>query len=221
MSSSARAGSTRRPRWPSAAGNVADVSDPAYWDDQYRTGAPPAWDLGAPAPGLLGWLAEHPKLSGRALVPGCGAGHDAVAIAKSGLSVTAADFAPNALEATGERAAAAGLRVEAVPVDVLSPPAAWTNAFDWVFEHTCYCAIAPWRRDAYAQAMAKVLKPGGRLVGVFFTHGEPGGPPFNTTVEELRTRFATWFELEELEPLTSSVGRRANQEHLAVYRRKP
>ena len=38
---------------------MADVSDPAFWDAQYRTGAPPAWDLGIPAPGLLGWLAEH------------------------------------------------------------------------------------------------------------------------------------------------------------------
>ena len=200
---------------------MADVSDPAYWDVQYRTGAPPAWDLGVPAPGLLGWLAEHPGRSGRALVPGCGAGHDAVALAKAGLTVTAADFAANAIEATGERAAAAGVRVEAVPIDVLAPPASWANAFDWVFEHTCYCAIAPWRRDAYIQAMAKVLKPGGKLVGVFFTHGEAGGPPYNTTVAELRTRFAAHFDLELLEPLSASVERRAGREHMAVYRRKP
>lgn len=49
--------------------------------------------------------------------------------------------------------------------------------FDYVIEHTCFCAIDPSLRSAYAQLAAELLAPGGELLAVFFTHSRGGGPP--------------------------------------------
>lgn len=199
---------------------MSDVSQPDYWDVKYREAAPPPWDLGRPSPVLEAWLAAHPGLRGRALVPGAGSGHDAVALAQAGLEVVALDFAEGAIAATRARARATGVTLEAVQGDALAPPPAWDGTFDWVFEHTCFCAIDPARRDEYVAAMARVLRPGGKLVGVFFTHGDTGGPPFDTTAAELGERFGGAFELEGLEPATDSVPHRAGEEHVGVFRRR-
>ena len=199
---------------------MSGVSEPSYWDAKYQEAAPPPWDLGRPSPVLEAWLAEHPGIAGRALVPGAGQGHDAVALARAGLDVVAVDFAPTAVAATRELAAAAGVALEAVEGDALAPPAAWDGTFDWVFEHTCFCAIDPDRRDDYVAAAARVLKPGGRLVGVFFTHGDVGGPPFDTNVDELRARFGAAFEIEGLAVATTSIEKRAGEETVGEFRRR-
>lgn len=199
---------------------MTGVSEPEFWDVKYREAAPPPWDLGRPSPVLTAWLEAHPGLTGRALVPGAGAGHDALALAQAGLEVVALDFAPAAVDAVRARAEAAGVPLAAVVGDALAPPADWAGSFDWVFEHTCFCAIDPARRDDYVAAMAQVLRPGGTLVGVFFTHGDTGGPPFDSTTEELRARFGGAFDLVSLAPATTSVPHREGEEHVGVFRRR-
>lgn len=198
---------------------MGDVSEPGFWDVHYQQAAPPPWDLGRPSPVLEAWLAANPDARGRALVPGCGAGHDAVALARAGFEVVALDFAPGAIEAVRARAAREGLALEAVEGDALALGAGLAGTFDWVFEHTCFCAIDPERRDAYVASMAGALKPGGALVGVFFTHGDAGGPPYDTNPAELRARFGEAFEIERLAPATESVAHRAGEEHVGVFRR--
>ncbi len=199
---------------------MSDVSQPGYWDVKYREAAPPPWDLGRPSPVLTAWLAAHPGIRGRALVPGAGSGHDAVALAQAGLDVVAVDFAPGAIAAIQALSAAAGVRLEAVEGDALAPPPVWDGTFDWIFEHTCFCAIDPARRDDYVATMARLLRPGGRLVGVFFTHGDVGGPPFDTSAAELRERFGGAFEIETLAQAAESVPHRAGEEHVGVFRRR-
>ena len=94
------------------------MMDAGYWEGRYQDGNDP-WDIGQPAPGLVAWLADHPQARGKALVVGCGPGHDAVAIAKHGFDVTAIDFAPTAVAETLQRAADAGVRLKALEAEAI------------------------------------------------------------------------------------------------------
>lgn len=75
-----------------------------YWQaryDQEQTG----WDRGNASPTLLRWLAAGDLRPCRILVPGCGRGHEVVALAKAGFDVTGVDFVPAAVAAVQSRLA--------------------------------------------------------------------------------------------------------------------
>ncbi len=168
---------------------------PANWEARYGAGDTP-WDHGEPAPGLVEFLARTDVYRpGRVLVPGCGKGHDCCALARGGFDVTGIDVARQAIDTAATRAGEQAVSVTYQVADFLALPAEWHGAFGWVFEHTCFCAIDPARRDDYVDAAATVLEPGGFLLGIFFDMHVETGPPFGATREELHDRFSRRFTL--------------------------
>jgi len=165
------------------------------WEHRYQSNDTP-WEKGAPSPGLVDFLKEH-SLDGRILVPGCGQGHDVRAIATTENEVTGLDIAPSAVQAAREHPPRFQERY--VQDDLFALPKEWAGAFDWVFEHTCFCAIPPDMRAAYVESVAWVLKPGGHLLAVFFLNPDLGrgesGPPFGVGEDELDAFFAADFVL--------------------------
>ncbi|MDR3377786.1 MAG: class I SAM-dependent methyltransferase, partial [Verrucomicrobiae bacterium] len=130
-----------------------------YWENRYHT-HDMTWDKGAPSPGLVDFLAAHPDLPrGTVCVPGCGTGHDVREFARAGFTASGFDFVPNAVALATESTRAAGLTAEFQQADFLhdEPP----RKFDWLFEHTLFCAIQPSERDDYVRAVLRWLKPGG------------------------------------------------------------
>lgn len=168
---------------------------PTDWEEQYRSGDTP-WEKGAPSPGLVDFLANN-RLPGRVLVPGCGFGHDVRALASSGEEVVGIDIAPLAI-AGAKRFPRAGNESYAV-ADLFALPTPLRRAFDWVWEHTCFCAIALSQRAAYVESIAGALKPGGHLLAIFYL--DPGndspdeGPPFGVNIPELNRLFSPRFDL--------------------------
>jgi SAM-dependent methyltransferase len=163
------------------------------WEELYQKGEMP-WEKGEPSPGLVDFLAEHPNLArGSVCVPGCGTGHDVRAWAKAGFDVLGVDLAPSAIALSRERTAAAGLSAEFQLADFLqdNPP----RQFDWLFEHTLFCAINPEQRDAYERAVLRWLKPEGHFLAVHYLIPDRDGPPFGTTREEVIQRFSPHFKL--------------------------
>ena len=199
---------------------------PTEWENCYRAGETP-WDKGAPAPPLLEWLAQpgH-RLTGEVLVPGCGFGYDVRALAANGgARVCGLDFAASALTRARQFPPAGSETY--VEADLFALPPELRGRFDWVFEHTCFCAIDPARRADYVQAVAGALRPGGHLLAIFYlrpwSRGEPpppeGGPPFPTSVAELAGLFAERFDpLEEAVPTRAYAGREG-RELLRVLRK--
>jgi len=188
-----------------------------FWAERYLA-KQLTWDKGAPSPGLVDYLAAEPGLArGMVAVPGCGTGHDVRAFAAAGFAATGFDFVPEAVELARAATAAAGLTAEFRLADFLrdEPP----QKYDWLFEHTLFCAIQPRERDAYVQAVTRWLKPDGFYLAVNYLDCGPEGPPWPTTRAEQWERFSPHFELLR-EWVPRSYANREGRERMFWWRRK-
>lgn len=189
------------------------------WESLYQA-RDTRWDKGEAAPALLDFLAEHPELvarGGTVAVPGCGRGHDARAWAAAGFKALGFDLAPSAVSAAGALVPS-GLDVAFHQSDFLAAPP--PHAFDWLFEHTLFCAIPPVRREEYVRAVARWLPSGGHYLAVnYLQPHDEAGPPFGATVSELLARFSPHFELVK-HWVPRSFPSRAGRERCFLWRRK-
>ena len=165
-----------------------------YWENRYQTGDM-QWEKGAPSPGLVDFLVANPALKrGTVAVPGCGTGHDVRAFARAGFDAHGFDLAPSAISLAETKTKAAGLTAKFALADFLrdEPP----QKFDWLFEHTLFCAIQPHERDDYVRAVLRWLKPGGQYLAVNYIIIEgDDGPPWRTSRAEQLERFQPHLDL--------------------------
>ena len=176
------------------------------WQRRYEQEDTP-WDKGAPSPALADFLRER-GVTGRVLVPGCGRGHDARALAaQAEADVVGLDLSPTAVAQANKLGVTANLSF--VSGDFFQLPPELAGSFDWVVEHTCFCAIDPRLRQDYVKAAANALRDGGKFFGIFYMNpGSDSAPPFPSTREELSTLFDPRFTLlEEWVPQNSFPGR--------------
>ena len=78
------------------------------WDESYRQGVPPPWDIGRPQPEFVR-LVESGIVTGRVIDVGCGTGENALMAAAHGLEVVGVDVARTAVEQAQAKAAERGL----------------------------------------------------------------------------------------------------------------
>lgn len=201
-------------------GQSATRANGAYWDERYALGETD-WDKGAPSPGLVDFLRTDPHVPGRVLVPGCGRGHDARVLAQAGFEVTGLDVAGVPVRDATEMANRGGLsNATFVRGDFFEVDPAWHGRFDWVFEHTFFCAINPSLRDRYVEQTHNLLRRDGHLLAVFYNiQPEEDGPPFGTTRGELVDRFSRRFDLV-MERVPRSYPNRTGKELLMLWRKR-
>ncbi len=189
-----------------------------YWEERYQAHDMP-WEKGEASPGLVDFLAANKELPpGRVAVPGCGTGHDVRAWAAAGFEVSGFDLAPSAIALAKAKTVAAGLPAEFYLADFLHevPPV----KFDWLFEHTLFCAIKPSERGEYVRAVERWLVPGGNYLAVnYLVPPDREGPPFPTTRKEQWQRFSPNFELVA-EWVPRSFTNRTGLEIMFWWRRK-
>jgi cyclopropane fatty-acyl-phospholipid synthase-like methyltransferase len=189
-----------------------------YWEARYQTQDMP-WEKGAPSPGLVDFLAAHPELPRQTVcIPGCGTGHDVREFARAGFAALGFDLAPSAIAQARSRTEAAGLSATFQLADFLhdEPP----RKFDWLFEHTLFCAIQPSERDEYVRAVLRWLQPGGTYLAVNYLECDPDGPPFPTSRGEQLERFSPHFELVA-DWTPRSYANREGKERMFWWRRQP
>lgn len=186
------------------------------WEQCYHSGITP-WDKGTPAPPLVEWLETRPNsIRGPLLVPGCGLGHDIHPLLSlsEAAPIVGLDIAPEAIRRARRQFSDPRVRFEID--DLFALPERHMDAYDWVWEHTCFCAIDPSRRDDYVSAAHRALRPGGQLLAVFYVdpyddeHRPGEGPPHGVTIEELEERFVgsgAFRRLESYVPGRSYQGR--------------
>lgn len=193
-------------------------TDSYDWEERYQEQTTP-WDLGAAAPGFRSFL-DSPNKShpGKTAVLGCGRGYDAVLFAEYGFEVIGFDFAPTAVADSIGLAQKNHSTATFLQRDIFDLGVEFPHHFDYVVEHTCFCAILPQRRTEYVKLVRSILRPKGELIAIFFTHNRPGGPPFGSTPPEIRQYFEADFEILFLEPVSNSIASRQGEEHIAQLR---
>ncbi|KAI1362121.1 S-adenosyl-L-methionine-dependent methyltransferase, partial [Xylaria arbuscula] len=177
------------------------------WNKCWEANCTP-WDRGGPSMALYDLLKENPDgmislpTEGslkRALVPGCGRGHDVLLLSSFGYDVYGLDVSTQALEEARQNAGKVLSEGPGQGQGIYELVAGkrgainWTHqdfyaekwkdvpmAFDLIFDYTFFCAMPPPLRPAWAAKMKSLLSPGGRLVCLEFPSekksSEPGPP---------------------------------------------
>lgn len=196
-----------------------DPTDPGFWDVRYEAGRTP-WEFPAvPAP-LARFLARHPGHGARVLIPGCGSAHELPAFAAAGYVPTAVDFSTAAV-ARARATLPPHLEPCLLAADFFLhpfPPA----PFDLIYERTFLCALPPSRWPAVSARCARLLRPGGRLIGLFFHGAKEDGPPFGLAPDEAGQLFGSAFEQlhDDPVPAAESAPLFAGQERWQEWRRR-
>lgn len=193
------------------------------WQRRYEENDTP-WDKGAASPVLAAFLRETP-MTGRVLVPGCGRGYEVRLLgAQKGVSAVGLDLSATAIEQARALGSQAGdsSKIRFVAGDFFDLPPEWTGTFDWIVEHTCFCAIDPRRRLDYVRAAAEALRGGGELFGIFYLNPDvDAGPPFAVSRGELSALFDPHFTvLDEWVPKVGFAGREG-RELVRIMQRRP
>ena len=189
------------------------------WDEKYQKGEV-FWNKGRPSLPMKQYLERHPT-HGRTLVPGCGHGHEVLLAVEHGLDAIGLDIAPTGIAEA--RALYPKLADRLIVGDLFNPPAEMRGAFDVVLEHTCMSGLHPTLRANYRRGIDLTLRPGGRLIGVWFINPDldPGdeGPPFPFSVPDLTALFADGYEIvDDYVPDVAFSGREG-RERMRVLRR--
>jgi hypothetical protein len=193
------------------------VEDNRFWNNKY-TQREDRWDLGGPAP-VLDSIVPKLKLSPlRVLVPGAGRGHDAAWFARAGHIVTAVDFSAEAITRAKELYGHLP-NITFIQSDILQLSTSMNESFDLIFEHTCYCAVSPTKRNQLIRTYRRLLAEQGHILGVFFTMEKRSGPPYGGSEWEVRARLNKNFRLLYWMRLHDSAPSRTGQE-LLVYAQK-
>lgn len=186
--------------------------DAAWWDQRYRDGGD-GWELGEPAPPLRHFLEsdlQAPQPPGRVLVPGCGRGHEAALLAGLGFAVVGLDLSAAALR-EARRCHGDGstqLQLQWLQADLFDRQALQAGGL----------------REAYIALIVQLLRPGGWLLGLFWCHNRPAGPPYGSDPDQLAAAFTrAGLQAEVWRPAQHSAigrdGRPREQEWLGLWRR--
>lgn len=165
------------------------------FEDMYATNAPP-WDIGK---AQAKFAAEAGRLSGSILDAGCGTGENALFFASRGHAVTGMDFLDAPVAAARRKATERGINATFRVGDALKLEESGEQ-FDNAIDSGLFHVFADDDRARYVRGLAKVVRPGGRVMLMCFSDKTPGEQgPRRVTEAELRAAFAKGWEIETLE----------------------
>jgi len=209
--------------------DIVRPDDLSTWELAWTKGVTP-WDYGDIQPPLKEAIErsgiDFPK-SGRALVPGCGSGHDLPYISATlGLHTLGLEVADTAIARAKEIIANAKAQnpkisasIETTDFFTFDPPK--DQLFDLIYDHTFFVAIPPAMRVEWGKQMNKLVKPGGHLITLVYPIIEytEEGPPYFVRPDHYTESLGNGFEkiLDKLPEVSSP--RHEGKERLFVWKR--
>jgi 2-polyprenyl-3-methyl-5-hydroxy-6-metoxy-1,4-benzoquinol methylase len=155
------------------------------------------WDIDRPQRAFLD-VAD--RITGSVLDAGCGTGENALWFAARGCQVTGIDYLEEPIRRAKRKAAERGLAATFLVKDTVTLTD-WAERFDHVIDSGLFHVFSDEDRRRYAQGLAVVLRPGGRLFLLCFSDAEPGTQgPRRVTKRELHDAFAAGWSIESIEP---------------------
>lgn len=225
-----------------------DATTAAFWSERYARAFTP-WEQGGVPAALCRAIetsaarttahaeGEVPHAPASVLVPGCGSGHEIVALTLAGFNVLAIDIAPEAVAMAQAHAlvhartqlAERGCHISEQDFFALASRADHAGRYAWIYERAFACALPPRLWSQWAAATADLLAPGGVLAGLFMVdHAAPvareerRGPPFAMHLRDLHDLLDEHFVLEHEEwiPDDESITAFRGKERWMVWRRR-
>ena len=178
------------------------------------------WDLGHVAPPFVDLLESNAIFPCKTLVPGCGRGHEVIFFGENGFDVTAVDYSIGAVNHLNSVILERKLNIRVLNLDFFELDSTHDCLYDLLIEQTFFCAISPSQRPLYVETVARILQKGGMIAGLFYHTEKEGGPPFNTTRQDIIKHFSGLFEIRELTQAKNSAEKRKGKEWLAILIKK-
>ena len=193
------------------------AADRAWWSRLYTEANLPRlpWAAHEPFPPFVQAVAAGAlPAPGPVLDIGCGLGANALWLARHGFRATGIDIAPGAIAAAESRRTPRDGKAKFLVDDVLAsdlPPRSFRGAVDV----GCFQTLPPGKRSEYAEGLATLMRPQGKLVLFWVAREETGtwGPPHRMSVKEVVDTFESRFVVRHTEfrprtvRLTSAVRR--------------
>lgn len=190
-----------------------------YWTKRYKdenTG----WDIGKASTPLVKYIDQLTDKSIKILIPGAGNAYEAEYLYNKGFeNIFVLDIAKPPLENLKKR-------VPSFPIKncIQDHFFSHDNAYDLIFEQTFFCSFEPTKanRETYAKQMHYLLKPKGKLVGLWFNiplikdSKRPFGGSLNTYLQYLNP----YFDVKLFEPCINSIPSRKGKELFGIFVKK-
>jgi len=190
--------------------------DKEYWSSRYNSNNI-GWDLGKVSSPLKAYIDQLEDKSLKILIPGGGNSYEAEYLFSQGFkNVFVIDLAIEPLNNLQKRQ-------PNFPVEQLIQGNFFEleDEFDLILEQTFFCALPLSKRKDYAIKMKELLKPQGKLAGLFFDiEFNKEGPPFGGNKEEYLTYFSPYFKIKILEPSYNSIAPRQGNELFFIFNKK-
>ena len=163
------------------------------WEEMWSRGGGlkqgQAFDASGPLPFITYLFDNNLVPKGSGIIPGCGRGYAVKAFSRDGrnilgleISNTAANAAKEYLSTVPQCQSSSFKISEESFFEYIEK-----EKFDFAYDYTFLCAIAPSQRQAWAQKYAQILKPNGYLMTAVFPIGgdvnSSAGPPYAMSVE--------------------------------------
>lgn len=181
--------------------------DERYWDNRYLQGQT-SWDIGRVSPPLQVYFDQLPDKNIAILIPGCGNSYEAGYLLEKGFTdSTLLDISPVLIDRLREKLPLLPA-LKLITADFFDHQ----GRYDLIVEQTFFCALDPAKRPDYVEQTHRLLKPGGRLVGLLFDREFPDGPPFGGHRYEYQKLLEKRFRIKTLAPCYNSIKPRAGTE---------
>ncbi|WP_178988238.1 methyltransferase domain-containing protein [Winogradskyella schleiferi] len=184
-----------------------------YWENRYKTNQI-GWNIGYVSTPLKTYFDQLEDKSLKILIPGAGNSYEAEYLWNNGfLNIYVLDIAQQPLDNLKTR-------VPDFPESQLLHADFFelSDTYDLIIEQTFFCALNPNLRQSYVEQMYHLLKPKGKLVGLFFNFElTEDGPPFGGSLAEYQSRFESKFNIKVLEPSINSIKERQGKELFFIF----
>ena len=170
-----------------------------FFDNAYRDGGVPTWDVGRPQ-GAIARAAAGGLIVGAVLDAGCGTGENALHLTALGHPVVGVDFAAAAIERARAKAAERRLPAEFLVADALDL-AALDRTFDTAIDVGLFHTLGDAERPRYAASLAAAVRPGGRVLLLCWSDRNPfGRGPRRISRAEIHAAFRDGWVVEAIDP---------------------
>jgi thiopurine S-methyltransferase len=191
-----------------------------YWSLRYQKGEI-GWDIGYPSTPLRTYIDQLTDKRIFILVPGAGNGYEVEYLFRQGFNhVFMLDISKFPLESFKDRNPDFPTQ-QLINNDFFDHQ----GQYDLILEQTFFCSLTPTpeNRMAYAEHMAQLLKPTGKLVGLWFDFpltNDFEKPPFGGDRKEYLDYLSPFFKIRTFERCDNSIPPRNGNELFGIFEKK-